>query len=304
MQTVSYLNQILEYLPVPVQQAIRLIPDVHRSRLQEIRLRSNRAVSVTCDGDHLFLTKTGELKGTPEDAIIVGTEALAKSFQAVCSFSVYSHEQDLAEGYITIRGGCRVGISGTVSTQKDGRLTMRYISSMNFRIAASYHGAAEKVWSQVGKQPTGILIAGPVGSGKTTLLRDLCRLMGNCCCTALVDERGELAAMQKGIPAHDVGAQTDILDGYPRAAGILTALRVLSPQIIVCDEISTEQDADAILQAYGCGVHFAATCHAGEQEDVLRRPILSPLLKNGVFRYCVLLGKSGTIRSVRRLVMG
>ncbi len=304
MQTVSYLNQVLEYLPQSVQQAVRFLPDAQRSKLQEVRLRSNRAVSVACDGDHFFLTKQGQLAASPEDGIIIGTEAIAKSFQAVCSYSVYSHEQDLAEGYITIRGGCRVGICGTASLQKDGRISMRCISSMNFRIAASYPGTAEKVWSQVGEKPTGILIAGPVGSGKTTFLRDLCRLMGNSFCTALVDERGELAAMQRGIPAHDVGMQTDILDGYPRAAGILTALRVLSPQMIVCDEISTDADTDAILQAYGCGVHFAATCHAGEQEDVFRRPVLSPLLKNGVFRYCVLLGKSGTVRSIRRLVMG
>ncbi len=301
MQNIENLKTVLEYLPHTVRQAIRRLPDTQCAGIHEIRLRTHRPVSVVMKGEELFLTPTDGLSRLPETAISLNTEEIARSFQSVCSYSVYSHERDLAEGFVTIRGGCRVGICGTASLRQGESMTLRHISSMNFRIAGAYPAIAESIWNQIGQKPAGLLIAGPVGSGKTTFLRDLCRLIGNHFRTALVDERGELAAMQRGIPQHEIGRLTDVLDGYPRAVGILTALRVMSPQVIVCDEISTQKDADAILQANGCGVTFAASCHAGEMEDLSRRHVLRPLLENGVFRYCVLLERAGSIRSVRRL---
>ncbi len=300
MQNIENLRAVLEYLPQSVRQGIGQLNESERSSIQEIRLRTARPVSLVLSDGEQFLAATG-LVSDPGQAIALHTEELARAFQAVCSYSVYSHEHALAEGFVTIRGGCRVGICGTANLQRGEGMTLRHISSMNFRIAGAHPGVAESVWTQIGRNPSGILVAGPVGSGKTTFLRDLCRLIGNQYRTALVDERGELAAMQRGTPQHDIGSRTDVLDGYPRAAGILTALRVMSPQVIVCDEISTKSDADAILQASGCGVQFAASCHAGQQEDLARRTVLQPLLQAGIFRYCVLLERAGSIRSVRRL---
>lgn len=301
LQNIENLMTVFDYLPHNVRQAIRQLPAAQRADIQEIRLRTHRPVSIVMKGEELFLTQADGLARLPEQAISLNTEEIARSFQAVCSYSVYSHERDLAEGFVTIRGGCRVGICGTANLRQGEGMTLRHISSMNFRIAGAYPGIAESVWNQIGQKPAGILVAGPVGSGKTTFLRDLCRLIGNRCRTALIDERGELAAMQRGIPQHEIGRLTDVLDGYPRAVGILTALRVMSPQVIVCDEISTGRDADAILQASGCGVSFAASCHAGELDDLSRRTVLRPLIENGVFRYCVLLERAGSIRAVRRL---
>ncbi len=301
MQTEEPLKAVMEYLPHSVRQSLQNLDAAQCRQVQEIRLRSNRPVTVCLGGNESFLLAEGGLSGHPEQGLRVSTEELARSFQAVCSYSVYSHERDLAEGFVTIRGGCRVGICGTASLHSDELMTLRHISSLNFRIAAAYPGTAEPFWHQIGQRPAGILIAGPVGSGKTTFLRDLCRLIGNRWRTSLVDERGEIAAMHKGVPQYDVGLLTDVMDGYPRHVGILTALRVMTPQVIVCDEISTQRDAGAILQANGCGIHFAATCHAGEEDDLSRRTVLAPLLQGGVFRYCVLLGKAGRIRSVRRL---
>jgi stage III sporulation protein AA len=107
--------------------------------------------------------------------------------------------------------------------------------------------------------------------------------------------------MVRGAAQNDIGLMTDVLDGYSRAAGILTALRVLSPVCIVCDEISTPEDAEAVLQASGCGVRFAASCHAGTVEDLRRRPVMRDLLSAGVFQYCVLLESGGRVKTVRRL---
>ncbi len=301
MKAIENLKSTLEYLPQSVSTILRRLPSEQLQEIQEIRLRSNRPVCINIAGEDRFLTAQGGLTNAPGHALTVSMEEIARSFQAVCAYSVYSHERDVSEGFVTIRGGCRVGICGTAAVQKQDTMTLRHVSSLNFRIAGEYIGAAQQIWQQIGAEPVSVLVAGPVGSGKTTFLRDLCRLIGNQHRTALVDERGELAGMHRGIPQNDVGIMTDVLDGYSRPAAIQTALRVLSPKYILCDEISTPQDVEAILQAVGCGVQFAASCHAGTVEDVYRRTFLKPLLEAGVFRYCVLLEKAGSVRSVRRL---
>ena len=300
MQAYENLKTTLEYLPQSVRLSIQKLPPDMR-QIQEIRLRSSRPVGICIGGREQFLTGSGNLTDDPRHALHMSMEEIARSFQAVCSYSLYSHEHDIAEGFVTIRGGCRVGICGTAAVQGNSPYTLRHISGLNFRIAGEYKGIAEQVWHQIGTEPAGILIAGTVGSGKTTMLRDLCRLIGDRFRTSLIDERGELAAVLRGVPQHDVGQKTDVLDGYLRASGILAALRVLTPDYIICDEISTPEDVQAILQAAGCGVQFAASCHAGSMEDLYRRPVLRPLMEAGVFRYCVLLEHAGSIRTVRRL---
>lgn len=301
MQAKENLKTTVSYLPGRVRQSVLAVPEDVQNRIQEIRLRAGKPVCLTIGGKEQYLAAGGEVTDDPRKGLLVSREEIARSFQAVCSYSVYSHDKDVSDGYVTIRGGCRVGICGTAVLHESGIQTLRFVSSLNFRIAGEYRGAAEAVFQQVGCQKAGILVAGTVGSGKTTFLRDLCRIIGNTCRTALIDERGELAASMHGEAQNDVGRMTDVLDGYPRAAGILTALRVLSPSYIICDEISTMEDGDAILQVHGCGVSFAASCHAGSAEDLRRRPVLAKLLEAGVFQYCVLLGNAGQVLAVRRL---
>ena len=294
------LKAVTEYLPQSVRKSIESLPDPTQDLIREIRLRCGRPVAVSLNGKEQFLMPEGGLTMRSSEALIASRDDLTRSFQAVVSYSVYSHEQDVAEGFVTIRGGCRVGICGTAVRLGEHVQNIRQIAGLNFRIAGAFPGIAESVFRQTAGHS--VLIAGPVGSGKTTFLRDLARLNGNRWRTALVDERGELAAVVKGLPQQDIGLLTDVLDGYPRASGILTALRVLSPDCIVCDEISTISDADAILQAAGCGVQFLASVHAGSLEALRERPVLQPLLDAEVFSYAVLLqsGRVSGIRSLRK----
>ncbi|MDE6730023.1 MAG: Flp pilus assembly complex ATPase component TadA [Oscillospiraceae bacterium] len=292
MKSIENLQTVLEYLPRSVRDALRTIPKEEFSRIQEIRLRCHRPAGI--------VIRNQENPVNPGHVLTV--DEIMQSFQAVCSYSVYSHEQELSEGYITIRGGCRVGICGTaVRDGQDARCvkSLKYISSLNFRIAGEFPGIAEQLWKQVSGS---ILIAGAVASGKTTYLRDLCKIAGNQYRTALIDERGELAAVRMGVPQHDIGRMTDVLDGYPRDVGILTALRVLSPEYIVCDEISTPEDVQAILQASGCGVRFLASCHAGNPAEITNRQFIKPLLEQNIFQYLVFLERN-QIRTVRKLAV-
>ena len=302
MKTTENLGLVLPYLPAGVRRSLEQMSDTGRSRIREVRLRSERPVSVDLGGRVYLLTPDGGTTVLPEAALRVSREELSRSFQAVCAYSVYSHEQELSQGYVTIRGGCRVGLCGSVMRQGGHVASLRQVGSMNFRIAGAYPGIAERAFRRMGGADAGgILIAGTVGSGKTTFLRDLCRLLGNRCRTALVDERGEIASCVQGVPQYDVGLHTDVLDGYPREEGILTALRVLTPTYILCDEISTQADAQALMHAAGCGVHLAATCHAGSYEELRRRRVIGDLLEGGVFRHLVELTQAGAPETVRRL---
>lgn len=119
-----------------------------------------------------------------------------------------------------------------------------------------------------------------------------------------MDERSEIAAVHHGVPQYDVGLHTDVLDGFPRAEGLLTALRVLTPEVLVCDEISTEADAQAILRIHGSGVPVVASAHGTSLEDLERRPALKQLLDKGVFQYAAVLSgrEQGKVQTLRRVV--
>ena len=130
-----------------------------------------------------------------------------------------------------------------------------------------------------------------------------CRLLGASHRLTLVDERSEIAAVHHGVPQYDVGLHTDVLDGFPRAEGLLTALRVMTPEVLVCDEIGTEADAQAILRIHGCGVPVIASAHGTSWEDLERRPVLRQLLEQGVFRYAAILSvqEQGVVRTLRQV---
>ena len=299
MDSAENLKTVLEYLPAAVRAALQKLEPARLSGLQEIRLRAGRPVALTMPGCTELLARDG-LTRNPAAALIPSPEDLSHSLQAVLSYSVYSHQHDLAQGYVTIRGGNRVGICGSAVRQGEDVQTVRGVSGMNFRIAGEVRGAASSVFRQLG-ECGGVLIAGKPGSGKTTFLRDYCRLLGDRYRTALVDERGELAAVYRGVPQHDVGLMTDVLDGYPRGQGIRTALRVLTPEHILCDELSSPEDMASVLDANGSGVQLTASVHAGSFEELRERACLWEVLQAGVFRHCVMLGGVGQVQAVRRI---
>lgn len=181
---------------------------------------------------------------------------------------------------------------------------MTDITGLNFRISRNIQGCADEVYKLVSQSCQGIVICGGVNSGKTTILRDLCRTVGNMHKAVLVDERNEIACTNGGIIENDVGMLTNILTGCSRAKGIVSAVRTLSPDFIFCDEISTEEDASAIIENLGCGVKFCATVHGTSFQDLQNRFVMKTLLKTDAFGYAVILdggNNPGKIREIRRL---
>ena len=105
----------------------------------------------------------------------------------------------------------------------------------------------------------------------------------------LVDERGEIAAMYKGVPQNDVGIRTDVLDNIPKAIGMRMLIRSMSPKVISADEIGNENEIDAINYAICSGVKGIFTAHGSSLEEISINPTLKALLKLHAFERIILL---------------
>ncbi|MCI1964686.1 MAG: Flp pilus assembly complex ATPase component TadA [Oscillospiraceae bacterium] len=278
----------LDHLPVDVKK-----------HTQEIRLRVNKPVCICCAEGTYFLGPGGKLTCRPTSGLLVAQPRdMEESFRNLCSYSIYSHENEIRNGYITLSGGHRAGICGTAVLQSESVGSVRSISSINLRISREIQGAADELLNQLGKRLAGgLLLAGAPSSGKTTILRDIARQMssglrGNLKKVAVVDERGEIAGTYMGIPQNDLGCCCDVLDGYPKAEGIILAVRTLSPEIIICDEIGSGREVAAVEQGLNTGVNLIASIHAGSAEELMRRKQALNLLQTGAFGTVAILDAS------------
>lgn len=294
--------EVLEYLPKHIRQMVRALPPGTLYNIEELRLRLGKPLSLAGSGMELFLNPEG--KTTAAKAYKVTEDDLKSSLQLVCNFSMYSVEEELRNGFVTINGGHRVGVCGRTVVERGKVKTLKDISYMNFRVAKEIIGASDKAIGYLIRSPDSIyntLIISPPQCGKTTMLRDLVRSFssGSEGChfkgvkVSLIDERSEIAACSLGIPRNDVGIRTDVLDGCPKAEGIIMMIRSMSPEIIATDEIGRKEDADAILDAVNAGVKVVTTIHGSSMGDFLNKHDLSKI-QRGIFeRYIVLSRNNG-----------
>ena len=274
---------------LPLKTAERLIHIPHgisHSSIAEIRLRAGRpAVLVTVSGKSLRCSD------------ILTRSDIEDCFLELCRHSVHSFSREIAEGYITLDGGHRAGFCGT-AVMRNGELeTLRDISSIDLRLAHEIKGCAQELYQAAFADGLhSLLIAGKPLSGKTTMLRDLTRLLGEAHRVALIDSRSEIAAVYDGTPTLDVGLNTDVLNGYPRAEGMLTALRTLSPEVIICDEIGN--DHEAAEQCLNCGVKLIAAIHAGSAEELTRSPRTARLSE--MFERIAVISGKGQLSEIKK----
>ena len=301
----SAYDIIRSYMPPLLRSAMGNVEPAVQKRVNEVRLRVNRPLSFIFSEGAMFMRSDGSLSASPavSNPVMITSEDVENVLRGVSRYSLHSCSKELAQGYFTIEKGIRVGIAGTMSGANEP--VLKYISSLNFRVSRQVIGCGEQVCSQIfSSSSKSVVICGGVNTGKTTLLRDMCRICGDRFKVALIDERSEIAASVGGVPTNRIGAQTDVLDGYSRSAGVISSIRSLSPDMIFCDEISTEEDAEALLMGTGCGVKFVASVHAGSFNELLRRQVMKPLLNAGVFDYALIMeGKSfpGRVKEIRRL---
>lgn len=282
-------KQILKILPAVIGRLIRE-SNIPFEELEEIRLRiGNPLICVAGSGEQMLPDR--------RDPHIVTGQELAEALEYVSRYSFYAFEQEMRQGFLTIEGGHRVGLTGKVVMEQGRIKTMTYISSMNIRIAHEVKGCAEPLIPYLVKEKriSHTLIIAPPRCGKTTILRDLIRIVSNGSekvkgsVVGVVDERSEIGGCYMGIAQNELGIRTDILDCCPKEEGMLMLIRSMGPEVLAVDEIGSQNEVSALEYAMHCGCRLIASVHGESLEEVRKRPFLSELIKQKRFdRYVIL----------------
>lgn len=266
---------ILSKLPKKIGDGIlSFIKENAYNHINEIRIHKNTEVTLIAD------FKNVKTNVTPSE------KDMEETLNSLCNGSVYAHFDTIKEGYISVGGGIRAGICGR-AVCKDGEIDgVCEINSVNIRIPRMIYGASDKIFEILKKENfnASVLIYSAPGVGKTTILRDLIYRIGKDDIQrriSVIDTREEITACMEAPP------NTDVFISYPKGIGIELATKSMTPEIIICDEISSEKEANAILKAVHGGVRLIATAHAGDFCELKSKDILAPLIYSGVFDYTV-----------------
>ena len=246
-------------------------------KLQEIRLRAGKPFLIRLDKEEYFLSEQGEVLKEPRRAFLVTEREIRETMELAGKYSLYAYEDELKQGYLTLRGGHRLGVSGKAVLDGD-----------------KVKSILPYLYDETGLKHT-LLISPPRG-GKTTLLRDLVRLISNGTkgfkgrTVGVVDERSEICGCFQGIPANDVGIRTDVMDACPKAEGMMMLIRSMAPEVLAVDEIGREEDIRAMETALFCGCRILATVHGNSLDDIRSKPLLRRLAEEQIFERYVIMG--------------
>lgn len=280
--------------PKPLQFKLEKI--LKDKELQEIRIKTEKPVIIITSSGEQIIDYTAD------------RDDLKYIMQRISNYSLYAYEEDIRQGFITIQGGHRVGLAGEC-VMEDGKVkTIKNITSLNIRICREIIGCSQKVMKYI-VDDTNIyntMIISPPKCGKTTILRDIARVLSDKVQKkiSIIDERSEIAGSYMGIPQMNVGIRSDILDNCLKSEGMIMAIRSLSPDVLICDEVGTFKEIEALEMAFNSGVNIIVTLHGRSIEDLYNRSVLKNLLNNNILQRVIILGNSkgtGTVENVYSL---
>lgn len=265
--------------------------------IQEIKIRSNRPLMIKIFSRNYYVDNLSNIKlNETSNLYIVTQNQLQESFKRICEYSIYAYQEQINNGFITLKGGHRVGICGTAVFHNHEIVNIKDISSINLRIARFIPDVANELINKTMKDGLiGLLICGKPGSGKTTLLKDIIRQissgrLGEIYNVSVIDERGEISGGCNELNKRSyLGYSVDIFDGYLKATGMMMAIRTMAPDLIVCDEIGTKEETEAIENALNSGVKIISTIHAGSEEEIYMKPQIKKLISSKAFEKIAIL---------------
>lgn len=274
---------------------------------ERVRIEVNKYIKKNIQEIRIGIGKPCILIENQEEIIlknIVSKLDMKYIIQKISNYSIYAYEEEIRQGFITIKGGHRVGIAGQCVMENDRVKTIKNIVSLNIRICHEIIGCSDRIMRYINTKDrvNNTIIVSPPGCGKTTLLRDIANKLS---CfgkrVSIIDERSEIAACDMGIPRLQVGLRTDVLDNCKKSIGMIMAIRSLSPEIIICDEIGSEEDIRALFFAYNSGITIITTVHGYDINDVISRNSFSKLIENKIIKKIIVLSKRCGIGTIERV---
>ena len=310
-------KQVLEETILPVlapelRTIVKKCNTQEINELVEIRVRVNKPLLLEKVKQEVLISAQGKIVKNPDQAYQVTKSNIRDTLNLMTNSSLYTLEEELKSGFLTLAGGHRVGFVGQVIRDNKSIRRIKNISALNIRLCQEIIGAADKVIGKIiagAEDVYNTLIISPPRCGKTTLLRDLIRQISDGLAdfnfkglkVGVVDERSEIGGAYQGLAQNSLGLRTDLLDRAPKAEGMLLLIRSMSPDVVVTDEIGSRQDVEAIQEALNAGVRVITTVHGNNLREVKARPSLNGLFKNNTFERIIILSQKfgpGTVEQI------